>query len=41
MPDGAGFTARWDGAGANKLGFAGDTLIMDNEGVRFAYRKVR
>jgi hypothetical protein len=40
-PDGAGFSARWDGAGANKLAFAGDTLIMDNEGVRFAYRKVR
>ena len=39
--DGAGFLARWDGAGANKLTFAGDTLIMDNEGVRFAYRKVR
>lgn len=40
-PDGAGFIARWDGAGANKLAFAGDTLIMENEGVRFAYRKVR
>ena len=40
-PDGAGFLAHWDGAGTNKLSFAGDTLIMDNEGVRFAYRKVR
>lgn len=40
-PDGAGFLAHWDGAGTNKLTFAGDTLIMDNEGIRFAYRKLR
>jgi hypothetical protein len=40
-PDGTGFLAHWDGAGTNKLAFAGDTLIMDNEGIRFAYRKVR
>ncbi|HSQ29148.1 MAG TPA: hypothetical protein VLN49_04820 [Gemmatimonadaceae bacterium] len=40
-PDGAGFIARWEGAGANKLAFAGDTLVMDNEGVRFAYRRIR
>lgn len=40
-PDGAGFLAHWDGAGTNKLAFAGDTLIMDNEGARFAYRKAR
>ena len=40
-PDGAGFLAHWDGAGTNRLAFAGDTLIMDKEGVGFAYRKVR
>lgn len=40
-PDGAGFLARWDGAGITPLSLAGDTLTMNNEGIRFAYRKVR
>ena len=39
--DGAGFLARWDGAGITPLTLAGDTLTMDNEGIRFVYRKLR
>lgn len=39
--DGDAWVARWDGAGTTRLTVARDTLVMDNEGMLFAYRKIR
>ena len=39
--EGNAFIARWDGAGSTPLTIAGDTLIMNNAGMLFAYRKLR
>ena len=35
------YIARWDGAGTTSLTLARDTLVMNNEGMLFAYRKIR
>lgn len=40
-PDSDAFVARWDGAGSTRLTLANDTLVMNNEGMLFAYRKIR
>ena len=39
--DGKGIVARWDGAGTTRLMSILDTLVIDNEGIRFAYQKRR
>ncbi len=38
--EGSGWTAQWDGAGLTPLTMAGDTLVMNNEGMLFAYLKI-
>lgn len=39
QPEGAAFRMRWDDAGQTMLAMRSDTLFLDNEGIRFAYRK--
>ncbi len=38
--EGGGWTAQWEGAGLTPLTMAGDTLVMNNEGMLFAYLRV-
>jgi hypothetical protein len=39
--DGNGYVARWDGAGQTRLTLTHDTLVVQNEGMLFTYRKTR
>lgn len=38
-PEGDSYVAQWDEAGRTRLTLKGDTLVLDNEGVLFAYLK--
>ncbi len=39
--EGGAYVGNWDGAGRTPLTLSGDTLTMNNEGMLFAYKKVR
>lgn len=39
--DGDAYLARWDGAGTTRVTLARDTLVVDNHGTAFAFRKLR
>ena len=39
--EGDAYVGRWDGAGSTPLRLSGDTLVMNNEGMLFAYRRIR
>lgn len=38
--DGTGYTMKWNGAGTTSMTLRGDTLVMNNEGIEFGYRRM-